>query len=159
MGGRYCFPSGGLRTGLLHPFCLTDRNDLLVSAANPHFFRANLQKFADKFGVKPYGSWTAMLETEKLDAVTVCTPNAMHVQPTVDAIKAGCHVMVEKPMGMNAGECRNMIAAAKAAGKHLVIGVHVLELADYVIGMPEPEAAVGNTWTYIGDKPSSIACA
>jgi predicted dehydrogenase len=200
---------GGTHTDYLRK---TDRAEV-VAACDVN--EANLKKFASKFGVTPYGSWHEMLEKEKLDAVTVCTPNALHVQPTVDALKAGCHVMVEKPMGMSTVECRKMIGAAKAAKRHLVIGfqhrydgraqvlrrafdegvfgkilfvrvqalrrrgipnwgvfgrkelqgggplidigVHVLELADYVIGMPEPVAAVGNTWTYIGDKPSSVA--
>jgi predicted dehydrogenase len=38
------------------------------------------------------------------------------------------------------------------------IGVHVIEMAHYVMGSPKPVAATGNIWTYIGDKPSDTVC-
>jgi predicted dehydrogenase len=44
------------------------------------------------------------------------------MQPTVDALNAGCHVLVEKPMGMNAAECERMIEASRKNKRHLVIG-------------------------------------
>ena len=42
----------------------------------------------------------------------------------------------------------------QGGGPMIDIGVHVIEMAHYVIGSPKPVAASGNTWTYIGDKPS-----
>lgn len=44
----------------------------------------------------------------------------------------------------------------QGGGPLIDIGVHCLEMAHYAIGTPEPEAAIGNTWTYLGNKPSSI---
>ena len=63
-----------------------------------------------------------MLKAVKPDAVNVCTPNGVHVKNTIDALRAGAHVIVEKPMAMNSRECKRMIEAAKKARKKLVIG-------------------------------------
>jgi predicted dehydrogenase len=44
----------------------------------------------------------------------------------------------------------------QGGGPMIDIGVHVIEMAHYTMGSPRPVAATGNTWTYIGDKPSEV---
>ena len=44
----------------------------------------------------------------------------------------------------------------QGGGPMIDIGVHVIEMAHYVMGSPRPVAASGNTWTYMGDKPSQV---
>jgi predicted dehydrogenase len=44
----------------------------------------------------------------------------------------------------------------QGGGPMIDIGVHVIEMAHYVMGSPRPVAASGNTWTYMGNKPSNI---
>ena len=66
-----------------------------------------------------YEDYHKLLEREDIDAVSVCTPNAVHMPATVDALKAGKHVLCEKPMAMNPVECEAMIAAQKASGKKI----------------------------------------
>jgi len=56
-----------------------------------------------------------------VDAVFVASPNSLHLPDTLACLKAGKPVLLEKPMGMNAEECRQMIAAARAA--NLKLGV------------------------------------
>jgi predicted dehydrogenase len=57
---------------------------------------------AAKFDVATtYTDYKKMLAKEKLDAVSVATPNKYHMQPTIDALKAGVNVLCEKPLGMN----------------------------------------------------------
>ena len=81
-----------------------------------------LQEIADKYNVvKRYPSGEEMLEKEKLDVVSVVTPNISHKKLTIAALQAGCHVLCEKPMALNAAEARQMIATAKQAGKRLMI--------------------------------------
>jgi len=81
-----------------------------------------LQQYADQYGVeKRYDSGERMLEEEKLDVVSVATPNAYHRALTIAALEAGCHVLCEKPMAMNAAEGREMLAAAERAGRRLMI--------------------------------------
>jgi predicted dehydrogenase len=82
------------------------------------------KKAAEKFDVpKTYTDYREMLAVEKPDAVSVATPNKYHKQPTIDALKAGVHVLCEKPLGMNADECREMCAAARDNGKILQVGL------------------------------------
>jgi len=73
-------------------------------------------------GAKTFSDYKPMLRMKDLDAVSVCTPNYLHYKPTVDALRAGKHVMVEKPMAMNAREAAAMCDAAKRAKKVLTIG-------------------------------------
>ncbi|MBA2480834.1 MAG: Gfo/Idh/MocA family oxidoreductase [Planctomycetes bacterium] len=93
----------------------------LVAAAD--ISEKSLATMKEKWGVKTYTDYKEMLAKEKdLDAVSVCTPNGLHAQNSIDALNAGKHVIVEKPMAMNAKEGQLMIDAAKKAKKHLVVG-------------------------------------
>jgi predicted dehydrogenase len=47
----------------------------------------------------------------------------------------------------------------QGGGPMIDIGVHILETAHYMMGSPRPVSVSGNTWTYLGHKPSEIACA
>ncbi len=79
---------------------------------------------AEKYDVgKTYTDFRELLKDKSIDAVSVATPNAYHVEPTVEALKAGKHVLCEKPLGMNAAECRRMCRAAKEADKILQVGL------------------------------------
>lgn len=81
-----------------------------------------LQAVADECKVpQRYISAQEMLDKEGLDVVSIATPNKFHKPLTLAAFKAGCHVLCEKPMAMNAAEGREMIAASKKAKKRLMI--------------------------------------
>jgi predicted dehydrogenase len=161
-----------------------------------------------------FKDYKQMLAQIKPDVVSVCTPNGLHCENTIAALQAGAHVIVEKPMAMNAQEAQSMIDAAKKAKKKLVIGfqmryspnarflrqqveegrfgkimyaraqairrrgipnwgvfgrkelqgggpmidigVHIMEVAHYVMGSPRPIAATGQTFTYMGNKKSDV---
>ncbi len=68
-----------------------------------------------------YLSAEEMLKKENLDIVSVVTPNKFHMPLTLAALNAGCHVLCEKPMAMNAKEAEKMLSAAKKAKKKLMI--------------------------------------
>jgi len=68
-----------------------------------------------------YTDGMAMLKKEKLDVVSVATPNKFHMPYTLAALRAGAHVLCEKPMAMNAAEARKMLAAARQARRKLMI--------------------------------------
>ena len=72
--------------------------------------------------VYDYKSFDRIADNPDIDIVYVVLPIAMHAEYTIRALQAGKHVICEKPMAMNADECRRMIAAAQKAGKKLSIG-------------------------------------
>jgi predicted dehydrogenase len=178
--------------------------------------RETLKAAAEKFGVKKtYTDYRKMLATEKLDAVSVCTPNAHHAAPTIAALKAGAHVMVEKPIAMNADEGRQMVAAGRKAKRLLMmafnqrwsaanrylrreveggalgnvyygeavymrrsgipgwgvfvdkelsgggplidVGVHMLDLALWLMGHPKPKSAFGSAYAAFGKRTDWFA--
>jgi len=190
--------------------------DVELVAASDVSEKALEQVKAETPITRVYSDWQTMLKKEKLDAVDICTPNGLHKQPAIDAANAGCHVLVEKPLAMDAKEGQAMLAAAKKNKKQLIIGfqwryhaaaqmfhqlqqagkfgeimhmrcqalrrrgipnwgvfgrkelqgggpmidigVHIMEMAHYIMGSPKPVAASGNIFTYLGDKPCNVAC-
>ncbi|MFW5688628.1 MAG: Gfo/Idh/MocA family protein, partial [Spirochaetota bacterium] len=63
----------------------------------------------------------ALLRTTSVDLVSVCTPPNTHAEITVDALRAGAHVLCEKPMAASLEECDRMIEAASASGRTLSV--------------------------------------
>ena len=83
---------------------------------------ATSQAFANQFGVKHiFPTLEALLAEGGVDALVICTPNALHAPQAIAALQAGLHVMVEKPMAMNATEAEQMIAASQKSGAHLMV--------------------------------------
>ena len=71
----------------------------------------------DSFDVPFYEDYKKMLSTEKeIDVVCICTPNGLHSDMAIDAINAGNHVVIEKPIGLSKAKCENVIY--KALQKH-----------------------------------------
>jgi predicted dehydrogenase len=77
---------------------------------------------ADKFGGKAYEKWQDVVALKDVDAVSVCTPNALHAPISIAALEGGKHVLCEKPMATSAEQATAMIQAANKAGKFLMIG-------------------------------------
>jgi predicted dehydrogenase len=174
-----------------------------------------LEIIKSKYGITSlYTDYRRMLREIRPDAVSICTPNKLHAPMTITSLKAGAHVITEKPMAMNPRECQAMIDAAHKARRKLMVGfqyrfhpatqmlrrardqgqfgkvlfvkcqalrrrgipnwgvfgrkelqgggpmidlgVHVVEMAHYLMGSPRPVAASGNTWTYLGNKPGNV---
>jgi len=80
---------------------------------------------AAKFGTpdaKVYTDYKQLIADTSIDVVHVCTPNRSHSFISIDAMRAGKHVMCEKPMAINATEAAEMVKVAKETGKKLTIG-------------------------------------
>ena len=79
--------------------------------------------------VKKYGCGTAItdykvaIEDPEIEAISVCTPNYCHHTITIDALKAGKHVLCEKPAARTLAEANEMLEAQHKYGKTLNIGV------------------------------------
>jgi predicted dehydrogenase len=76
--------------------------------------------------------WTAVLVRDDVDAVVISTPNALHAEIAIAAAGAGKHVLVEKPMATTVADADRMIAAATAAGVHLMPAHNVRLAAPFV---------------------------
>lgn len=115
--------SGGIAQSCHMPgyASIPDKCEILaVCDADPEVAKAA----AEKFGVgKVLTEYHELLSMPEIDAVSIATPNAFHKQPTIDALRAGKHVLCEKPMAMNGAECREMMAAEKESGKVLQIAL------------------------------------
>ena len=61
---------------------------------------------------RPYTSLEQLLATEEIDAVHVCTPNALHAEAALRALEHGAHVVCEKPLAVSTEETAGMLAAA-----------------------------------------------
>ena len=173
-----------------------------------------LKDMGERYGVtRLFTDKDEMLAIPEIDAVSVCTWNSQHAPCTIAALKAGKHVMCEKPMAMNAKEAEEMKKAAEESGKLLMIGfvrrykestqvlkefsengtigdiyytkatylrrhgnpggwfgdksrsgggplidlgVHVIDMARYVMGNPMPVSAYGVTFNKLGNRKFPI---
>jgi predicted dehydrogenase len=86
---------------------------------------ARLEDCRDALGAaRGYGDWRALLGDEQIDAVYVATPVDRHAAHVVAAAQAGKHVLCEKPLGLNAEECRRMVAACRSCGVQLGVAYY-----------------------------------
>jgi len=79
------------------------------------------QAAATRFAAKPYASVGELLAGERLDAVTIATPDHLHVEPALAAIAKGCHVFCEKPLAATVDEAQRMADAALERGVQLAV--------------------------------------
>ena len=108
---------------------------------------AAARDFARRHGVARWtGAAQQVIDDDAVDIVYVATPPSSHLEHVLAAAAAGKHVLVEKPMAMNAAEGREMVAACAAAGVELFVAYyrrfwpHILRLrallAEGAIGRP-----------------------
>lgn len=92
----------------------------LVAAAN--WREPSLRELAERFRIpRTTTDWRELAEDEGIDAVVIGTPNALHAEQAVACLRAGKHVLVEKPMATSVAECDAMVAAAREAGRSLMV--------------------------------------
>lgn len=80
------------------------------------------QSLAGELGVAHYDSLDALLAAVPLDAVSIATPTVTHHALAQQALDAGVHVLVEKPVAEHVAEAREMVAAAARRGRVLAVG-------------------------------------
>ena len=103
------------------------------------------EKAAKQYGTpdaKVFTDYKDLLAMEEIDVVHVLTPNRSHSFITVDALRAGKHVMCEKPMAINSKEAKLMLDTARETGKKLTIGYQSRFRPDSLYLKQEAEAGV-----------------
>jgi predicted dehydrogenase len=78
-------------------------------------------KVKDLDKIAKYTDFRKMLRVEKPDMVDICLPTPLHVDYAIMAMKAGCHVLSEKPMALNSRMARRLLDAAKRYGVKVMV--------------------------------------
>ena len=78
--------------------------------------------FGEKYRVKAYSNVEEMLEKEKPEGVTICTPASTHFAVAIKTLRAGVHTFVEKPMTSTVREAEDLIKEAESAKRILTVG-------------------------------------
>lgn len=105
------------------PEAKANPKSIVAAIADPVPGRAeSLSPYYD--GAKAFTDYKQMLKDADIDAVVVSGPNALHAKMSIEALKAGKHVLCEKPMATTRGDARKMMETAKATRKYLMIALN-----------------------------------
>lgn len=94
---------------------------LLCAVADPG---PQAPALAAEWGVAHFADHRQMLEQSRPDAVIVANPNNQHVSTALDCLAAGVPVLLEKPVGVQLEEVRELVAAVKRSGVPVLVGHH-----------------------------------
>jgi len=100
-------------------FYLEEGADLVAISAPSEESR---KRAAEIFGTCTYDDYRKLLERHDIDAVSVVVPNHLHAEISIEALKKGKHVLVEKPMALKSSDCKKMLSASKKSGCKLTVG-------------------------------------
>ena len=90
----------------------------IVAVASPSPGKA--KQFAKERNIpKSFQNYRDLLAVEEIDMISLCLPNDLHAQVTIDAAGAGKHVLCEKPLCCTLTEADQMIAACREAGQEI----------------------------------------
>ncbi|MCL1595242.1 MAG: Gfo/Idh/MocA family oxidoreductase, partial [Actinomycetia bacterium] len=82
---------------------------------------ARAEAYADELSIpRAYGTYEALLADPEIDAVYIPLPNHIHAEWSIAAVRAGKHVLCEKPLAMNAVEAESVMRAATEADRYVV---------------------------------------
>lgn len=82
---------------------------------------SKMHAFAKQYQTEAYISLAALLAEDAIELVVICTPNGSHAQLAIEAMKAGKHVLVEKPMATSYEDARQMHRVSEETGKSLYV--------------------------------------
>ncbi|MBD1394511.1 Gfo/Idh/MocA family protein [Mucilaginibacter glaciei] len=154
---------GGYSSGQLAPALQHTNNCYLAGIVTGTPAKAT--EWAHKYNIAPkniynYQNFDAIAGNKDIDIVYVVLPVSMHKEYTIRAARAGKHVICEKPMALNAADCREMIAACKKANRLLSIGYRlhfephtqeVMRLGQKHVFGKVTKIDTGNGFVYNGD--------
>jgi predicted dehydrogenase len=125
MGYIHYLAAGRVRGGRVAAVCSRDPAKL---AGDWRSIRGNFGppgQVVDLGDAKRYASYADMLADPDIDLVDVCSPTHLHPEQAIAALEAGKHVLVEKAIALTTADADRMVAAARAAGRLLMVA-HVL---------------------------------
>ena len=131
-------------TGYISKFHAQAAQNLgLELAAVVNYKTDSMIEFGKHFNIsRQYIDVETMLKDGKVDAFVVGTPNYLHLPQTIVALNEGVHVMVEKPMAMNAQQAEQMCEAAEESGALLMVA-HCWRFDPEVLWLKEQSSKLG----------------
>src|ERR1700727_1100602 len=106
--------TGGIASSLASDLRLTAAG---VAVAVGSRSQAAADRFADSYGIaNRHDSYDSLVADPDVDVIYVATPHPMHRANAILALRAGKHVLVEKPFTMNAAESREVVAVSRERG-------------------------------------------
>lgn len=103
-----------INRALILPLKISKRNHLAAVASRS---QEKAQAYANKWGIpRAFGSYEAFLADPEIDVIYNSLPNHLHADWTIKALRAGKHVLCEKPLGLTATNVDKMFATAKETG-------------------------------------------
>jgi len=116
------------------PRLLKDGAADVVCVAEP--FEPNVKLMFEKLGqeVPAYKDWRQMIREQSLDAVLISTPHDQHYDQTCECLKAGLHVLIEKPLTPSARQNQALIDMAARSGKILEVAYQRRFMPEYAFG-------------------------
>lgn len=116
---RVAVAGAGAASQVVHLPILTERRDVqVVALSDPDAHK--VQAVAERFGIPRVLDDGALVSDEDVHAVVVCAPNFRHEELAVAALRAGKHVLVERPFALSAGGAKRVLEAARSSGKAVV---------------------------------------
>ncbi|HZR31334.1 MAG TPA: Gfo/Idh/MocA family oxidoreductase [Terriglobales bacterium] len=82
------------------------------------------KKVAQEYHCKPTTRFGDMLEDDRIQLLSIATPDHAHTEYAIAALKAGKHVLLEKPMAKTTKECEAILAARDRSGAKLMVNYH-----------------------------------
>ena len=117
---RYGIVGLGRAGWAIHVKQLRERSDAkIVAVVDP--LKDRCEQAAGEFGCKAYPTLAKMLRQGDIEVVVVATPSVSHGPDAIKAMKAGKHVVVEKPMAMSVAEADRMIKVSEQTGRKLFV--------------------------------------
>ncbi|KKI91968.1 oxidoreductase [Bacillus sp. SA1-12] len=202
--------------GSVHLGAFNRLSDEVVLQGITDVYQPLAEKRAEEFGISQvFTSAEELIHDSQIDAVIIGVPNKWHAPLAIQALKAGKHVLVEKPMGIDSEAAKEIVRAQRESGKVVMvghqmrwqwqiqqvkeqvdkgalgkiynaktgwfrrkgipgwgswftqkseagggplidIGVHMLDLALYLMGNPKPVSVFGSTYAEFGPKKKGI---
>lgn len=83
-----------------------------------------VSRVTQEYGIEGTRNWRELLERDDIDAVSIVTPDHLHREMTIEALRAGKHVIVEKPMDLTVEGCEEMVRVAQEEEALLFVDFH-----------------------------------
>ena len=77
--------------------------------------------FKEEYGCNSFSNYRELLDKSHADVICICTPNGLHAEQTIASLKAGFHVLCEKPMALSSKDCGEMINQSLTSDRRLFI--------------------------------------